>query len=110
MEQLPELFPVMVKRTNRVTTESVDVQLNKIIMDLKEEYSAIDASFEKLLIAITNVLKLTGTQKGTLTSLQGTPQELQGYLIEMVSRIRKKNTQAINRSLERLTALADNLE
>jgi hypothetical protein len=100
----------MMRMMNRVDKDSVEAQLKEIVSLIETEQAAIDASFEKLLIAITNVLRLTNGQKSTLASLQGTPSELQGYLIDLASQIRKKASQTNERLLEKVNILVNELE
>jgi hypothetical protein len=95
---------------NRVDEDSVKGQLKELIVTLETEQSLIDASFEKLLVAITNVLRLTDAQKGTLASLQGSPKELQRYLIDMISQIREKTSRANKHVHERLVSITAEIE
>lgn len=95
---------------SRVDRASIEEHLKEIVTFVEGEQTSIDAAFEKLLIAITNVLKLIDGQQGTLSSLQGTPKELQRYLIDLVIQIRKMTSQTNESLLERTNALLASLE
>ena len=95
---------------DRMDKDSVEAQLKEIVLLIETEQISIDASFEKLLIAVSNVLRLTNGQKDTLASLQGTSKDLQGYIIDLVSQIRKKTSQTNERLVVKMKDLMTDLE
>ena len=95
---------------NKVDEDFVEVHLKELVVLIEAEKTSIDASFEKLLIAITSVLRLTDGQKDTLASLHGSPSELQGYIIDLASQIRKRTAQTNEHLLEKLNILVNDLE
>ena len=90
--------------------DSIEIQLRDIIGFLRDANASIDDDFEKLLIAITNVLKLTSGEKSTLTSLHGSSKELQGYVIDLVSKIRKKSSKSNEHLIEQVNTLLVNMK
>jgi len=94
----------------KVDKDSVESHLKELVAFVEAEKTSIDSSFEKLLIAITSVLRLTNGQKDTLVSLHGSPSELQGYIIDLASQIRKRTSQTNEHLLEKLNTLVNDLE
>jgi hypothetical protein len=63
-------------------------QLTRIVQMVHNEKEHTKVEFEKLQVALTGVLKLlTDEQNSPLTRLQGTPQDLKGYIIRLVSEL-----------------------
>ena len=63
-------------------------QLNELAQTVQTDKEQTNADFEKLQVALTGVLKLlTDEQNSPLIHLKGTPQDLKGYIIRLVSEL-----------------------
>ena len=63
-------------------------QLTELTQMVQNEKEQTKVEFEKLQVALTGVLKLlTDEQNSPLTRLKGSPQDLKGYIIRLVSEL-----------------------
>jgi hypothetical protein len=63
-------------------------QLTELAQMVQNEKEQTKVEFEKLQVALTGVLKLlTDEQNSPLTRLKGSPQDLKGYIIRLVSEL-----------------------
>ena len=63
-------------------------QLAELAQTVQAEKGQTNAEFEKIQVALTGVLKLlTDEQNSPLIHLKGTPQDLKGYIIRLVSEL-----------------------
>ncbi len=69
-------------------------QMKTTLESFQNDYQSIDAAFEKLIVATTNVFRLMDGQNKMLLSLQGTPKDLQGYVLSLISEIRKMTAES----------------
>ena len=90
--------------------ESIKIELDRISRELQSEHLSIDESFEKLVVAMTNIFRLIDGEQRTLSALQGSPKELQGYVINMIGEMRKKTSTSNAQVIRDLSALIDQLE
>jgi hypothetical protein len=70
-------------------------QLSEISQTFNEEKAQTEEEFEKLQVALTGVLNLLTDENGSpLAKMRGTPQDLKGYIIRLVSEL---HTNVMNR-------------
>lgn len=63
-------------------------QLSGIFQSFQDEKEQTEGEFEKLQVALTGVLSLlTDKQSSPLVKMRGTPQDLKGYIIRLVSEL-----------------------
>lgn len=63
-------------------------QLSEVFQWFQNEKKQTEVEFEKLQVALTGVLNLlTGEKSAPLEKLGGTPQDLKGYIIRLVSEL-----------------------
>ncbi len=89
--------------------ESIKTQLNKISESIQSEQLSIDESFEKLVIAMTSIFRLVNGEQQTLSALQGSPKELQGYVLNLVGQIRKRTSASSAQLIRDLDALLNQI-
>lgn len=75
-------------------TDESRKQLRAVLERLECDYQSIDEGFEKLIVATTNIFRLMDGQTKTLLALQGSPKELQGYVLNLISEIRKMTAES----------------
>ena len=76
-------------------SDLIAAQLSEISQTFKNEKAQTEEEFEKLQVALTGVLNLLTDETGSpLTKMRGTPQDLKGYIIRLVSEL---NMNVINR-------------
>ena len=81
-------------------------QISEILQLFQDEKDKTKEEFEKLQVALTGVLNLLTDEKSSpLTRMQGTPQDLKGYIIRLVSEL---HMNVINR-LETLSLELDSV-
>jgi hypothetical protein len=92
-------------RMNRMDQQTLRVRLAKLSESLQRDQSVVENMFEKISIALASVFRLTQGNQTTLKALQGSPQEVQGYVINLITETRKK----IDGMNERTTRDLDNI-
>jgi hypothetical protein len=84
--------------------EQLRKQLTTLLSLLNEQQEEVSAIHEKFQIALTGVLRLIGENNSpTLKSLQGTPQDLKGYLIQL-------NTDVVKTTAKSYASLKSRIE
>ncbi|MFW9925133.1 MAG: hypothetical protein ACFFDM_00020 [Candidatus Thorarchaeota archaeon] len=84
-------------------------RLNEISKKIEESTGESEALFEKLLVALTGVFRLLDQPQPTLKALQGSPQNLQTYLIRLVHEIKDYVTSNNNMMVLKIDSLIQEL-
>ncbi len=66
-----------------MSEETVAQQLAELLKQLDRVRIAADHEHEKFRVALTGVLRLLSGDEATLKGLQGTPEELKGYILNL---------------------------
>ncbi|MHA2424570.1 MAG: hypothetical protein ACXAEF_07265 [Candidatus Thorarchaeota archaeon] len=92
---------------NDISKSKVDNILNSI--DEKTRHT--EEAFEKLLVALTGMFRLLDGKQSILATLQGTPEEIQAYILKLLGELRisvhdsytnlKTDIQAVSKELEK---------
>lgn len=69
--------------------EAIKDQLKGISEEIEKEKDALESSFEKLVVAISNVFRLVDGEQVSLTTLQSSPKMLRGYVLNLVTHIQQ---------------------
>ena len=89
--------------------EQLTEELNAILSLLNEQQVDINTIQEKFQVALTGVLRLVGENTAsTLQNLQGNPEDLKGYLIQLnteVVRITTKSYESLRNRIEEVLEL-----
>ena len=88
-----------------MTSEQISSELNALLTLLNDQQVEIKAVQEKFRIALTGVLRLFGDGSPTLANLQGNPEDLKGYLLQLNSEISEtmtKSYQSLQKRIEHL--------
>jgi hypothetical protein len=68
--------------------ELLVTQLSEIAQTVQNNKKQTEVEFEKLQVALTGVLRLLAGEKSSpLIRMQGTPQDVKGYIIRLVSEL-----------------------
>ncbi len=86
-------------------SESIRTELRSISNSVQCDRTSLTNEFEKLLIATTNVLRLTDGQQGMLATLQGNPQDLHRYLLNLIRRLQEMVISSSDRTIRALETL-----
>jgi hypothetical protein len=71
--------------------DSVALQLTEIIKRLEKTRLSVGHDHEKFRVALTGVLRLLSSNKATLKGLQGTPDELKGYILNLAAELSQES-------------------
>ena len=85
-------------------------QLKTAVEILQAEHRSIDDAFEKLVVATTNVFRLVDGQSKTLLTLQGSPKEIQGYVLGLILEIRKMTSTSTEQVITNLMKVIEHLD
>ena len=78
--------------------DGIQLHLDAMKKRIGEESKDSEEAFDKLTIALTGVFRLLDGKQSMLTSLKGSPTEIQAYILQLLGQIR----QNIALSYERL--------
>ncbi|MHA1768404.1 MAG: hypothetical protein ACTSV3_00950 [Candidatus Thorarchaeota archaeon] len=95
-------------RLQEVEDEELVNRLEEVIAYVKSTRSDIDNQSEKLQVALSGILRLTGNTDTMLSNLQGNPEELGAYLIKLSTELSdsfKKHMNHLSRSLVEIREL-----
>ncbi|MFW9918333.1 MAG: hypothetical protein ACFFED_01935 [Candidatus Thorarchaeota archaeon] len=90
--------------------ETIKKQLKGISEGLQSERESIDDAFERLVVAATNVFRLVDGQSRTLSVLQGSPKELHGFVLSLISEIKRKSLDSTGQAVVDLNNLIKSLD
>ena len=92
-----------------MNNEQLTKELNIILNLLNEQQREVNAIHEKFQVALTGVLRLIGNDTSpTLMNLEGNPQDLKGYLIQLDTDVLETTTdsyEAVRTKIEELLEL-----
>ncbi|MEE8181837.1 MAG: hypothetical protein V3T87_00820 [Candidatus Thorarchaeota archaeon] len=87
-------------------SESLVLQLTELRSNTVRMQSEIEQEYEKFQVALSGVLRiLSGDGSAILKAIQGSPEEVKGYLIQLATQLRQHTTE----SLESLKVELDNM-
>jgi hypothetical protein len=72
--------------------ETVAQQLAALLKQLDTTRIAAGHEHEKFRVALTGVLRLLSGNEATLEGLQGTPEELKGYILNLATELGEEST------------------
>jgi len=87
--------------------EQVIDELKNLLELLNEQLDEIKSLHEKLLVALTGVLRLTNDDGSILTRLHGEPENLKSYLIQMAMKISDTTMQSYRTIGQRIQTIID---
>ena len=73
---------------NEMDQHTLRLQLTELSGALQRDQDAVENMFEKISIAMTSAFRLTQENQTVLKALQGSPQEVQGYVLNLISETR----------------------
>jgi len=86
--------------------ENLVLQLTELRSNTVRMQSEIEQEYEKFQVALSGVLRiLSGDGSAILKAIQGSPEEVKGYLIQLTTQLRQHTTE----SLESLKIELDNM-
>ncbi len=86
--------------------ENLVLQLTELRSNTVRMQSEIEQEYEKFQVALSGVLRiLSGDGSAILKAIQGSPEEVKGYLIQLATQLRQHTTE----SLESLKVELDNM-
>ncbi len=86
--------------------ENLVLQLTELRSNTVRMQSEIEQEYEKFQVALSGVLRiLSGDGSAILKAIQGSPEEVKGYLIQLATQLRQHTTE----SLESLKIELDNM-
>lgn len=65
--------------------QTLRLQLVELSGTLQRDQDTVENMFEKISVAMTSAFRLTQGNQTVLKALQGSPQEVQGYVLNLVS-------------------------
>ena len=79
--------------------EDLIVQLTELRNNTVRMQSEIDQEYEKFQMALSGVLRiLSGDGNAILKAIQGSPEEVKGYLIQLASQLHQHTTESWDRT------------
>ena len=72
--------------------ETVAQQLTELLRQLESARISARQEHEKFRVALTGVLRLLSGNEATLKGLQGTPEELKGYILNLATELGEEST------------------
>ena len=85
--------------------DHIQSRLSTIRHKIESDAKNSEESFEKLIVALTGVFRLLDGKQSTLTVLQGSPTDVQGYVLKLLAQVR----QQVNCSYDNLIVEYDEL-
>jgi hypothetical protein len=92
-------------RMNKMDQQTLRLRLAELSEPLQRDQGVVENMFEKISIAMTSVFRLTQGDQTTLKALQGSPQEVQGYILNLIAETKKK----VDGMIERTKTDLDNI-
>ena len=75
--------------------ENLILQLTELRNNTVRMQSEIEQEYEKFQVALSGVLRiLSGDGSAILKAIQGSPEEVKGYLIQLASQLRRHTTES----------------
>lgn len=91
-----------------MNNEQMTTELKTILSLLKEQQGEVNAIHEKFQVALTGVLRIIGEHDSpTLKNLQGSTQDLKGYLIQLNTDVVKTTTKSYESLKSRIEDLLE---
>ncbi len=87
-----------------------EVQLEKIIDTINHKARFSEEAFEKLLVALTGVFRLLDGKQSMLTTLQGSPTDIQAYILKLLSQVRTTVSEGYNTLKDDIQTIVQQLE
>jgi hypothetical protein len=76
-------------------SESLVLQLTELKNNTVRMQNEIEQEYEKFQVALSGVLRiLSGDGSAILKAIQGSPEEVKGYLIQLASQLRQHTTES----------------
>ncbi len=76
-------------------SESLVIQLTELKNNTVRMQNEIEQEYEKFQVALSGVLRiLSGDGSAILQAIQGSPEEVKGYLIQLASQLRQHTTES----------------
>jgi len=86
-------------------SDSLDVELKRILEVVKELLAESKEELNKFQVALTGTLRLLDGENTTLAALQGNPAELRGYVLQLTTQMSNNSDERFEKILDNLTAL-----
>ncbi len=90
--------------------EHIQSRLNAIKNLTQKDNRTFEEEFEKILIALTGVFRLLDGKQSMLTTLQGSPTDVQGYVLKLLGQIRQQINCSYESLIKELDELAEQME
>lgn len=90
--------------------DHIQERLSAIQETIEKDTKISEEAFEKLLVALTGVFRLLDGKHSILSSLQGSPTEIQGYVLKLIGQIKQQINESYESILTELNLLVHQLE
>lgn len=90
--------------------ELIQSRLSTIRNQIENDIKNSEESFEKLLVALAGVFRLLDGKKSMLVTLQGSPTDVQGYVLKLLGQVRQQINGSYDGLIKELDELVEQME